>query len=127
MQSTFNALGGEIKGKTLALGGDGRYFNKQAAQIIIKLAAGNGLKKVSHCVSPLGLRALMLHGCVNASLAQLQVIVGKDAIMATPAASAVIRRRKLAGGLIMSASHNPGAPAATETRKAVQAAMAGQH
>jgi phosphoglucomutase len=83
VQSTFNALGGEIKGKTLALGGDGRYFNKQAAQIIIKLAAGNGLKKV---------------------------IVGKDAIMATPAASAVIRRRKLAGGLIMSASHNPGGP-----------------
>jgi Phosphoglucomutase/phosphomannomutase, alpha/beta/alpha domain I len=47
VQSTFNALGGEIKGKTLALGGDGRYFNKQAAQIIIKLAAGNGISKVT--------------------------------------------------------------------------------
>jgi phosphoglucomutase len=52
VQSTFNALGGEIKGKTLALGGDGRYFNKQAAQIIIKLAAGNGLKKVGNRLRP---------------------------------------------------------------------------
>lgn len=65
-----------------------------------------------------------LHRCFHTSLARLQVIVGKDAIMATPAASAVIRRRKLAGGLIMSASHNPGAPAATGTHKAVQAVTA---
>jgi Phosphoglucomutase/phosphomannomutase, alpha/beta/alpha domain I len=59
VQSTFNALGGEIKGKTLALGGDGRYFNKQAAQIIIKLAAGNGLKKVSDRLSPVSVHALL--------------------------------------------------------------------
>jgi phosphoglucomutase len=60
-----------------------RYFGKEAAQIIIKLAAGNGFKKV---------------------------YVGQDAIMATPAMSAFIRRRHLYGGLIMSASHNPGGP-----------------
>jgi len=83
VQSLFNALGAEVRGKTLGLGGDGRYFGKEAAQIIIKLAAGNGFKKI---------------------------VVGKDAITATPAMSALIRRRKLYGGLIMSASHNPGGP-----------------
>jgi len=83
VQSLFNALGDEIKGETLVVGGDGRYFGKEAAQIIIKVAAGNGFKKV---------------------------LVGQNAILATPAASAVIRRRSLYGGLIMSASHNPGGP-----------------
>lgn len=83
IQSLFNALGDEAKGTTIGLGGDGRYFNKDAAQIIIKLAAGNGVSKV---------------------------IIGQDAIMATPAMSALIRRRSLYGGLIMSASHNPGGP-----------------
>eukprot|EP00882_Tetradesmus_deserticola_P000799 GHRQ01000870.1.p1 GENE.GHRQ01000870.1~~GHRQ01000870.1.p1 ORF type:complete len:603 (+),score=288.46 GHRQ01000870.1:175-1983(+) len=83
VQSLFNALGDEAAGQTLALGGDGRYFGKEAAQIIIKLAAGNGFKKI---------------------------YVGQDAIMATPAMSAFIRRRKAYGGLIMSASHNPGGP-----------------
>jgi len=70
VQSLFNALGAEVRGKTLGLGGDGRYFGKEAAQIIIKLAAGNGFKKI---------------------------VVGKDAITATPAMSALIRRRKLYG------------------------------
>jgi len=83
VQSLFNSLGEEAKGKTIGLGGDGRYFNKDAAQIILKLAAGAGIKKV---------------------------LIGKDAIMATPAMSALIRRRSLYGGLIMSASHNPGGP-----------------
>lgn len=83
IQSLFQALGDEAKGKVIGLGGDGRYFNKEAAQTILKIAAGNGIKKV---------------------------IVGKDAIMATPAMSALIRRRGLYGGLIMSASHNPGGP-----------------
>lgn len=58
-------------------------------QIILKLAAGNGVQKV---------------------------VVGKDAIMATPAMSALIRRRGLYGGLIMSASHNPGGPGAAGQR-----------
>ncbi len=70
VQSLFNALGAEAKGKVLGLGGDGRYFGKEAAQQIIKLAAGNGFSKV---------------------------VVGKDAIMATPAMSALIRGRKLYG------------------------------
>lgn len=83
IQSLFNALGEEAIGKTIGLGGDGRYFNKEAVQIILKLAAGNGIKKV---------------------------VVGKEAIMATPAMSALIRKRGLYGGLIMSASHNPGGP-----------------
>jgi Phosphoglucomutase/phosphomannomutase, alpha/beta/alpha domain I len=46
VQSLFSSLGEEIVGQTIALGGDGRYFNKPAAQIIIKIAAGNGVKKV---------------------------------------------------------------------------------
>ena len=70
IQSLFSSLGDEVKGQTIALGGDGRYFNKEAAQIILKLAAGNGLKKV---------------------------VVGQNGIFATPAASAVIRERKLYG------------------------------
>lgn len=83
VQSLFNSLGDELKGTTLGLGGDGRYFSKEAAQIILKLAAGNGVAKV---------------------------VVGKDGVMCTPAMSAMIRRRELYGGLIMSASHNPGGP-----------------
>ena len=83
VQALFSALGEEVKGQSIVLGGDGRWFNKEAAQIIIKIAAANGVKKV---------------------------YVGQDAILATPAASAVIRKRKLYGGLIMSASHNPGGP-----------------
>lgn len=46
VQALFNSLGDEVKGKTIGLGGDGRYFNKDAAQIIIKLAAAAGVKKV---------------------------------------------------------------------------------
>lgn len=83
IQSLFNALGEEAQGKTIGLGGDGRYFNKQAVQIILKLAAGNGVKKV---------------------------VVGQNGFMATPAMSALIRQRGLYGGLIMSASHNPAGP-----------------
>jgi len=65
------------------LGGDGRWFNREAAQVIIKLAAGNGVARM---------------------------LVGRDGFLCTPAASAVIRARKAAGGFIMSASHNPGGP-----------------
>lgn len=46
MQALFNSLGAEIKGKSIGLGGDGRYFNREASQIIIKLAAAAGVKKV---------------------------------------------------------------------------------
>ncbi|GAB2265299.1 hypothetical protein Dimus_000363 [Dionaea muscipula] len=84
IQALFNSLPPEdYKGGLLVLGGDGRYFNLEAAQIIIKIAGGNGVGKI---------------------------LVGKDCIMSTPAVSAVIRKRKANGGFIMSASHNPGGP-----------------
>lgn len=84
IQALFNSLHPEdYEDGLLVLGGDGRYFNKEAAQAIIKIAAGNGVGKI---------------------------LVGKDGIMSTPAVSAVIRKRKANGGFIMSASHNPGGP-----------------
>ncbi|RAL50909.1 unnamed protein product [Cuscuta campestris] len=84
IQALFNSLSPEdYMDGLLILGGDGRFFNREAAQIIIKIAAGNGVGKI---------------------------MVGKDGIMSTPAVSAVIRKRKANGGFIMSASHNPGGP-----------------
>lgn len=82
VQSTFDAIGG-VEGKTLVLGGDGRYFGAAAAQTILKMAAANGAARV---------------------------IVGQGAWLSTPAASNMIRARKADGGLILSASHNPGGP-----------------
>jgi phosphoglucomutase len=70
-------------GKTFVLGGDGRYFNDRAAQVILRMAAANGAARV---------------------------IVGQGAILSTPAASHLIRLNKTDGGIIMSASHNPGGP-----------------
>nr|XP_010934074.1 phosphoglucomutase, chloroplastic [Elaeis guineensis] len=84
IQALFDSLQPEdYKGGLLVLGGDGRYFNREAAQIIIKIAAGNGVGKI---------------------------LVGKDGLMSTPAVSAVIRKQKANGGFVMSASHNPGGP-----------------
>lgn len=84
IQSLFDSLPEEdVQGSTIVLGGDGRYFNKEASQIIIKIAAANGVGKI---------------------------LVGKDGIISTPAVSAIIRKRKAAGGFIMSASHNPAGP-----------------
>ncbi|KAG5558475.1 hypothetical protein RHGRI_008421 [Rhododendron griersonianum] len=84
IQALFNSLPPEdFNDGLLVLGGDGRYFNREAAQIIIKIAAGNGVGKI---------------------------LVGKEGILSTPAVSAVIRKRKANGGFIMSASHNPGGP-----------------
>ncbi|MEH7826987.1 alpha-D-glucose phosphate-specific phosphoglucomutase [Gemmobacter denitrificans] len=82
VQAIFDAIGGAA-GKTFVLGGDGRYFNDSAAQIILKMAAANGAAKV---------------------------IVGQHAVLSTPAASHLIRLNKTDGGIIMSASHNPGGP-----------------
>jgi len=82
VQSIFNGVG-DMSGKTLVLGGDGRYFNDRAAQVILRMAAANGLAKV---------------------------IVGTNALLSTPAASNLIRKRGTDGGIIMSASHNPGGP-----------------
>jgi phosphoglucomutase len=82
VQSTFDGIGG-ISGKTLVVGGDGRFFNDAAIQIILRMAAANGASKC---------------------------IVGQGGILSTPAASHLIRLRKADGGLILSASHNPGGP-----------------
>lgn len=79
IQSTFNALG-DCEGKTLVVGGDGRYYNQTAIQIILKMAAANGFA---------------------------HVWVGQNGILSTPAASCVIRKYQAFGGLILSASHNP--------------------
>lgn len=84
IQSIFDATGGAA-GKTYVLGGDGRYFNAEATQTILKMAAANGVKRV---------------------------IVGQRAILSTPAASNLIRLNGTDGGIILSASHNPGGPEA---------------
>ena len=79
VQSVFDAVGG-LRGKTLTVGGDGRYFNERAIQTILAMAAANGAARV---------------------------LVGRNGLLSTPAASAVIRARETDGGLILSASHNP--------------------
>ncbi len=70
-------------GPTLVLGGDGRFYNREAIQIILRMAAANGFGRV---------------------------LVGQGGILSTPAASCVIRKYRAFGGLILSASHNPGGP-----------------
>ena len=77
------ADGQALRGKTLVLGGDGRYHNRAAVQIILKLAAANGVQRV---------------------------MLGQGGILSTPAVSAVIRRHQAFGGIVLSASHNPGGP-----------------
>ena len=79
VQSVFDAVGG-LRGRTLTVGGDGRFFNEQAIQTILAIAAANGAARV---------------------------LVGRNGLLSTPAASAVIRERKTDGGLILTASHNP--------------------
>lgn len=80
VQAIFDGIGG-VQDKTLVVGGDGRYFNDRAIQVILRMATANG---AAVC------------------------IVGQGGILSTPAASHLIRKRKSDGGLILSASHNPG-------------------
>ncbi len=82
VQSIFDSLEG-FQGQTLVVGGDGRYYNRTAIQTILKMAAANGWGRV---------------------------LVGQGGILSTPAASAVIRKQGAFGGIILSASHNPGGP-----------------
>ena len=82
VQAIFDGIDG-VAGKTLVVGGDGRYFNDRAIQVILRMAAANG---AARC------------------------IVGQGGILSTPAASHLIRKRGTDGGLILSASHNPGGP-----------------
>lgn len=82
IQSVFDSVAG-FRGQTLVIGGDGRYFNREAIQIAIRMAAANGFGRV---------------------------IVGQGGILSTPAASHLIRKNQAFGGLVLSASHNPGGP-----------------
>jgi phosphoglucomutase len=82
VQSIFDTIG-TPPGSTLVLGGDGRYYNREAIQVILKMAAANGYARV---------------------------LVGRGGILSTPAASCLIRKYRTHGGIILSASHNPGGP-----------------
>jgi phosphoglucomutase len=82
IQSIFDTLS-DYQGKTLVIGGDGRYFNKEVIVTAIQMAAANGFGRV---------------------------LVGRHGLLSTPAASNIIRQYKAFGGLILSASHNPGGP-----------------
>jgi phosphoglucomutase len=79
VQSIFDSLDG-IEGQTLVLGGDGRFFNRHAAQVILRMAAANGFARV---------------------------LIGREGLLSTPAASCIIRKHRAFGGIILSASHNP--------------------
>jgi len=85
VQAVFNTVREDLPagfaGETLVVGGDGRFHNRAATQTILRMAAANGVGRV---------------------------LVGRDCLLSTPAASAVIRRRGALGGLVLSASHNPG-------------------
>ena len=82
VQSIFNTLALEDSA-TLILGGDGRYYNKEAINTIAAMSAANGISKL---------------------------IIGKDGLLSTPAASHLIRKRQTDGGILLTASHNPGGP-----------------
>lgn len=82
IQAIFDSLDG-FEGKTLVIGGDGRYYNREVIQVALKMAAAAGFGKV---------------------------MVGKGGILSTPAASHVIRKYGAFGGIVLSASHNPGGP-----------------
>jgi len=85
VQSVFNTVREDVPEgfgrETLVVGGDGRFYNREATQKILRMAAANGFGRV---------------------------LVGRESILSTPAVSAVIRRRAALGGLVLSASHNPG-------------------
>ena len=82
IQSIFNSLEG-FSGATLVVGGDGRYYNREAIQKVVKIAAANGFGRL---------------------------LIGRGGLISTPAVSCIIRGRKAFGGIILSASHNPGGP-----------------
>lgn len=82
VQSIFDTQP-ELQGGTLVVGGDGRYFNREAIQVILRIAAANGVR---------------------------QILVGQHGFFSTPAVSCVIRKYRAQGGIVLSASHNPGGP-----------------
>jgi phosphoglucomutase len=82
VQAIFDTVP-ELKGATMVLGGDGRFFSEEASRTILRMASANGIARV---------------------------VVGRNGLLSTPAASALIRKRGAQGGIILSASHNPGGP-----------------
>ena len=84
-----------VEGSSLVIGGDGRYWNPEVTQLIAKIGAAYGVKKL---------------------------IIGQDGILSTPAASNVIRIRKATGGILLTASHNPGGTAQISPATYVDAA-----
>lgn len=82
LQAIFDAAG-DFRGATLVAGGDGRYWNREALRVLFRIAAGNGVGRL---------------------------IVGRDGLLSTPAASHLIRQRGASGGFLLTASHNPGGP-----------------
>lgn len=82
VEAIFTTLG-DCTGMTLVLGGDGRFYNRTAIQVILRMAAAHGVARV---------------------------LVGRGGLMSTPAVSCVIRKRRASGGIVLSASHNPGGP-----------------
>ena len=82
VEAIFLTLG-DCTGRTLVVGGDGRYFNREAIQTILHMAAAHGVARM---------------------------LVGQGGILSTPAVSCVIRKRGAFGGIVLSASHNPGGP-----------------
>lgn len=83
VQCTLDANGAPLAGSTLVVGGDGRYFCREACELIVRMCAANGVAKV---------------------------LAGQNGILSTPAVSSLIRRHKALGGLVLTASHNPGGP-----------------
>ncbi|XP_062135004.1 phosphoglucomutase [Drosophila sulfurigaster albostrigata] len=83
VQCILDANGAALAGSTLVVGGDGRYYCKEAAELIVRIAAANGVAKL---------------------------LVGQNGILSTPAVSSLIRHNSALGGIVLTASHNPGGP-----------------
>lgn len=83
LQAILDTVGERLRGATLVLGGDGRFLNREVVQVALRMAAANGAGRV---------------------------LVGRGGLLSTPAASHLIRLNKAIGGIILSASHNPGGP-----------------
>lgn len=83
IQCILDSNGASVAGSTIVVGGDGRFFCRQAAEIIVRICAANGVSKL---------------------------LVGQNGILSTPAVSSLIRRNKALGGILLTASHNPGGP-----------------
>lgn len=82
LQAVFDCVP-ELSGGTLVAGGDGRYYNREALDVLLRMAAANGVRRV---------------------------VIGRDGLLSTPAAALLIAHRRAAGGFILTASHNPGGP-----------------